>query len=183
MKQLLNNLSNTISEDFKISFTSGQLIINEEDSKCKKVVLKSKKKQIFAFSLDKSLKKPCKVFTYLNQSTPTITKANDGIIFYIYNGEIFILLIELKSKHLNDYKKQLQAGKNFVLYLLNILNNSFEKNYTIKEDNIKCVVFSLRQTARKQGTSRKIIKYEEVNGMNIAELQCNDSHYIEKFFY
>ncbi len=182
MKQLINNLSNTISKDFKISFTSGELIINEEDSKCNKVVLKSKKNQIFTFSLDKRLRNSCKVFPYLNQSTATITKANDGIIFYIHNKEICILLIELKSKHLNDYKKQLQAGKNFVFYLLSILNNSFEKNYTIKKENIKCVVFSLRQTARKQGTKRQNSTYEKISGLNIAELQCNDNHYIEKFF-
>jgi hypothetical protein len=54
------------------------------------------------------------MFPFFNQSLGNITKANDGIIFYKNGNDIFVLLIELKSNNLGDYKKQLQAGKNFV---------------------------------------------------------------------
>ena len=181
MQQLLNNLSDTIDDYFKVPLRSGEFEFIEENAGCKKVILQSKRRQVFAFSLDKNLPNRCKMFPFLNQSTPIINKVNDGIIFYWKNNEIFVLLIELKTTNLGDYTKQLHAGKNFVFYLLGILNNSFSKSYTIEENNIKCLVFSLRNTARKQGTRRKTISYESVNGLNIAELQCNDTHILEKF--
>ncbi len=181
MTQLLTNLSNTINRDLIIPLVSGELEIKEDGAECKKVILKSKRKKIFAFSLDRNLDNRCKMFPFLNQTTPLINKVNDGIIFYLNDNKISVLLIELKSNNLGEYKKQLQSGKNFVLYLLEILNNSFSKRYTIKDEDIKCLLFTLRKTARKQGTKRDNITYEKVDGLNIAELQCNDSHIIEKF--
>jgi len=121
------------------------------------------------------------MFPYFNQTTPLVNKVNDGIVFYLNDNKINILLIELKTNNLGEYKKQLQAGKNFVFYLLGVLNNSFSKNYIVSEKNIKCLVFSLRKTVRKQGTKRTTISYENINGLNIAEMQCNDNHIIEKF--
>ena len=181
MQEFITNLSNTINEDFKIALVSNEIEIKEENSECKKVILESKRKNIFAFSLDINLSNRCKMFPFFNQSTNSINKVNDGIIFYINNNKIFVFLIELKTKQLGDYMKQLQAGKIFAFYLLGILNNSFSKNYKIDKENIKCLVFSLRKTSRKQGTKRTNISYETINGLNIAELQCNNKHIIEKF--
>jgi len=181
MTQLITNLSNTIHKDLIVPFISNEIEIKENGAECKKVILTSKRKQIFAFSLDINLDNRCKMFPFLNQTTPLVNKVNDGIIFYLNNNEIFILLIELKSNNLGEYKKQLHSGKNFALYLLKILNNSFSKNYTIEDKNIRCLVFSLRKTARKQGTKRTNIIYQNIDGLNIAELQCNDNHFIEKF--
>jgi len=181
MKQLLINLSNTINKDLIIASISDELIFREDRAMCKKVILTSKRKNIFAFSLDKSLDNTCKMFPFFNQGTTSLNKVNDGIIFYLNNNQIYVLLIELKTNNLGEYKKQLQAGKSFVLYLLEVLNNTFASTYKIKEENIKCLIFSLRKTARKQGSKRKNIEYEKINGLNIAELQCNDNHIIEKF--
>jgi len=181
MKQLITNLENTIHQDLIIPFVSDEIEIKEDNAKCKKVILKSKRKQIFAFSLDINLDNRCKMFPFFNQTTAFVNKVNDGIVFYLNNNQIFVLLIELKTNNLGNYIKQLQSGKNFTSYLIGILNNSFGKNYSIKEENIKCLVFSLRKTARKQGTKRVKISYKKINGLNIAELPCNDSHIIEKF--
>lgn len=184
MKQFLSNISNTIHQDFIIPVGSGEVEIKEEQSeaKCKKVILKSQSKQVFAFSLDRNLVNRCKVFPFFNKSTALIHKVNDGIVFYINNNQIFVLLVELKSNHLGKYQEQLQAGKVFVYFLLGILNNAFAKNYVIEEKNIKCLVFSVKKTARKQGTKRKAIEYEQINGLNIAnDLQCHKTYYIENF--
>jgi tyrosine-protein phosphatase YwqE len=180
MTHLLTNLSNTIQKEFIIPVISRELEFRENNSPCNKVILKSSRNQIFAFSLDKSLGKNCKIFPFFC-NTATLNKVNDGIVFCINNNEIFVLLIELKTANLGDYKKQLQAGKLFILFLEGILNNSFSSKYKIKEENIKCLVFSLRKTERKQATSRTKITYQNINGLNIAELQCNDNHIIEKF--
>jgi hypothetical protein len=138
-------------------------------------------KNIFAFSLDYQLQNKYKMFPFFNQSLGNITKVNDGIIFYKNGNDIFVLLIELKSNNLGDYKKQLQAGKNFVNYLKNMLNLMFNKNYQIDKDNIRCIVFSTRKTQRKQGTKRENIKFAHINGLLISEQQCNQTFYIEKF--
>jgi len=135
MKQILINLSNTINSDLHLKIVSKEITIteNKSDAICKKVNFKSTTNNIFAFSLDYDMSNRCKIFPYFNQSTVGINKVNDGIIFYIKNSEIYVLIIELKSTNLSDYKKQLQAGKIFVLYLLEILNNSFSKKYILKE--------------------------------------------------
>jgi len=181
MTQLLTNLSNTINKDLIIPLVSGEVEFTEDDAECSKIILKSKRKNIFAFTLDKNLAKRCDMFPFFNQQTPMINKVNDGIVFYINDNKIFILLIELKSNNLGKYKEQLKAGKIFVSYLLGVLNNSFQRTYIVEEKNIKCLVFSLRKTARKQGTKRTSILYKQIDGLNIAELDCNTTHYLEKF--
>lgn len=183
MKQLISDLSSVIHEDFILKLSSSELEIKEEnsDEDCRKVIFKFNNKQIFAFSLDNKLEGRCKIFPFFNQSTENINKVNDAIVFYCKSGKIYVFLIELKSKQLGDYKKQLHSGKNFALYLVRVLNSSFSKCYTLEEKNIKCLVFSLRKTGRKQGTKRKNIKYEPIDGLNIAELQCNNTHIFEKF--
>jgi hypothetical protein len=181
MKNLLTNLSNTIHEDFAIALPSQEIEISENNSNCKKVILKTSKENVFAFSLDRKLKQPCKVFSFFNSSTKGINKVNDGIVFYCKNDEIFVLLVELKSNKLGDYKKQLQAGKNFTNYLLSVVNSSFSKKYILKDEHIKCLVFSLRKTSRKQSTKKNKMSFEEINGLHIAELECNSSYFISQF--
>ncbi len=183
MQNIITNLSNIINSDLVIPIISKEITINEikNESGCQKVILKLTSKNIFAFSLDYQLQNKCKMFPFFNQSLGNITKVNDGIIFYKNGNDIFVLLIELKSNNLADYKKQLQAGKNFVLYLKNMLNLMFNKNYQIDKDNIRCIVFSTRKTQRKQGTKRENIKFANINGLLISEQQCNQTFYIEKF--
>lgn len=181
MKKFLRNVSDTIHKDLIITNVSDEFEIEESNAACKKIVLKSKRKNIFAFSLDQNLNNRCKMFPFFNQETPHVNKVNDAIFFYINDSKIFVLLIELKTNNLGNYKKQLQSGKNFVGYLIEVLNNSFSKAYRVEEENIKCLVFSVRKTVRKQGTKRTNVSYENIDGLYIAELQCNDSHFIEKF--
>ena len=47
----------------------------------------------------------CKMFPFLNQTTPLVNKVNDGIVLYLNNSQIFVLLIELKTNNLGNYKK------------------------------------------------------------------------------
>ena len=54
MKQLLINLANTIDKNLILNLVTNEIDIIEDGSECKKVTLKSKRKQIFAFSLDKN---------------------------------------------------------------------------------------------------------------------------------
>ena len=88
MTRLLTNLSNTINKNFIIPLVSGELEIIESDAECKKVILKSKRNQIFAFSLDKNPSGNCKIFPFFNQTTPLINKVNDGIVLYKNNNFI-----------------------------------------------------------------------------------------------
>lgn len=181
MQNLITNLSNIINSDLVIPIISKEITINEikNERGCQKIILASK--NIFAFSLDYQLQNRCKMFPFFNQSLKNITKVNDGIIFYKNGNDIFVLLIELKSNNLGDYKKQLQAGKNLVFFLKNMLNLMFNKSYQIDDENIRCIVFSTRKTQRKQGTKRENIKFDNINGLLISEQQCNKSFYIEKF--
>jgi hypothetical protein len=175
-------MSSSINNDLILPLTSKKIEVREsKDTSCKSIVFKSTSKNIFAFSLDYQLSKGCKIFPFFNQSLGNINKVNDAIILCEKDSEYYLLLIELKSNNLGDYKKQLQAGKNFSLYIISMLNLVFAKNYEIKDENIRCLVASTRKTPRKQGSKRKNIKYEIVNGLNIAEINCNSTVQIEKF--
>jgi len=182
MTDFLSNISSSINEDLILPLVSKEIKVTElKNPSCKSIIFKSVSKNIFAFSLDYQLAKRCKILPFFNQSLGDINKVNDAIIFYEKGSEQYLLLIELKSNNLGDYKKQLQAGKNFSLYLVSMLNLTFGKNYEIKDENIRCLVVSTRKTPRKQGSKRKNIKYDIVNGLNIAEINCNSTVQIEKF--
>lgn len=189
MKELKCNLEETINNELIIPRESNHIIKfteNNPESKCKKVILKSTRKNskeiFFAFSLDKSIDDNKHMFPFFNQRTKRIKRVNDGILFYIKDDKIFILLIELKSKCISGYTKQLQAGKNFVLYLLEVLNSSFDKKYKIEKENIKCVLFSLRDIPKKDTTKKNNVQYQTKNGLQISCLRCNETYRMKKFF-
>jgi len=186
MQNLIKHLSDALNKELSIDIISKEITIQElqnkeKNSSCKKVTLKTTSKSLIAFSLDTKISGQSRIFPFFNNSLGSINKANDGIIFYKKDNNIFVLLIELKSNNLGSYKHQLQAGKNFILYLNNMLNLTFSKKYNIKDENIKCLVFSTRKTERKFQKTRKNIIFEDIDGLNIVELQCNEIHYIEKF--
>ncbi len=181
MTELITNLSNVIHPDLSIPIIHNEVVIKEDTAECKKVSLKSTTKSIFAFSLDSKVFGKCKMFPFFCQTLGNINKVNDGIIFYKKGTEIFVFLIELKSNNLGEYKKQLQAGKNFLLYIINIINSTYDKTYKLNNKNIKCLVFSTRKSPQKHTTSRRNVEYKHINGLYIAEFKCNDTHYMEKF--
>ena len=183
MKQLVTSLSNAINNDLHIPIISREITVSENNihTSCKKVTFKSTSENIFAFSLDYKFKEKIKIFPFFDQSLANITKVNDCIIFYVIKNKIHIFLVELKSNNLSDYKIQLQAGKNFVHYLNNMMNLVFQKNYFIDEKDIKCLVFTTRNMPQKQGTKKTNIEYENINGLNISYHPCGSTFQLDKF--
>lgn len=184
MSSLLVELSNVINENLKIPIVSKEINIEEDDEQttCKNLKFICNNNKYFAFTLDRCIPRNAHRFPFFNQSQDVINKANDSIIVHDNNGEIYILLVELKSDNLGTYLKQLKCGKSFIEYIFNIINIKYSKNYVINDDNVRCVVATTRRTVRKPSFKRQNVSFEIRNNMKVTEQQCNEVHHICKFF-
>jgi len=115
MQNLIPNLARIINSDLHIKMRDKviEIIETKENASCKKVTFNSTNKNIFAFSLDKQLNNKCKMFPFFNQLEGELSKVTDSIIFCKQETTIFVLLIELKSNNLNQYRTHLRSLRNF----------------------------------------------------------------------
>ncbi len=159
-----------IDNDFKLN--TDPLIIEEkknkgnDKSKGRYVTLK-KTGKIFVFSFDKDEEK-LRVFRFFNNSAKDINKKNDAIILCENKGEIYVLLIELKSGKIGGALKQLLSGKIFVDFIVSLINLHYGKNLSVK---YRGIVFSTRKTPKKKPTKR-LTKRGEIIYKNHCGLEC-----------
>lgn len=104
------------------------------------------------------------------------TKINDQIILYFNNNTLKVILLELKSKKIGHYKKQLLMGKAYIEFILSILKA--EKEFNIPIIEYRGFVFTTDERVRKQPTRRKksFIPDEETSGIKIKRLSNNASY-------
>ncbi len=176
--QFISLLDKIINPNFKLSNSGGNITFIEKqvsEGKCEKVIIQTSRK-VFALSLDIKGLEP---FSCFNRSIKEYTKKNDGILFFLKNNQLIVLLIELKSDNLGQYLKQLKAGKNFSQYLINQINIFSELNIEKEDIVYKAIVFSTRNIPAK-GTTRKLkLKFEDRSDLSCAELNCNTSHKLQ----
>lgn len=83
-------------------------------------------------------------------------------------GEIYVLLIELKSGKIGGALKQLLSGKIFVDFIVSLINLHYGKNLSVK---YRGIVFSTRKTPKKKPTKR-LTKRGEIIYKNHCGLEC-----------
>ena len=134
-----------------------------------------------AFSLDQDEDRHFRVFPFFSPSVRGINSKNDGIIFCRKNGQIYVLLIELKSKRSGKYLMQLKSARNFV----NFLTATIDLHYSISMDVIyRAILFDTsdkRRSPKKGLTKRRKIVFNKVDGLDIARLRCNETYYLAQF--
>jgi hypothetical protein len=180
MTQLINNLKATIEDSFQIKckFNTIEICESQVDSKCKKVEFEvGSKENSFAYTLD--IRRD--VFPFY-ASINGLKKVNDATLVYKQGAEFFVLLIEMKSNNTGEYLKQLKSGRNFINFVIETININFGKSYTLKEENIRCVLFDVRRIPTKTGTKRENIKFENRNGLNVVNQECNEKYFLVKYF-
>lgn len=184
MHQLISHLKDSIDDAFYLSCSGKELTIVEKDSgaSCKKIIFRTASTKFFALSLDVKLSKGCQVFPFFKSSQPGLSKVNDAIVFYTKGSEVFLVLVELKSSKPGRYLKQLKAGLSFARFLLDIIGETHKKTYSLKDENIRCVLFDTRKHPPK-GTSQrkgKGVSFEDRSGLWVTHQPCNDVVQLEK---
>ncbi len=143
---------------FRIYPDKGAFSICEkaEGASGRSATLKTRGK-VFAFSLDQDEDRHFRVFPFFNPSAGGISSKNDGIIFCRRNGQVYVLLIELKSRRAGKYLMQLRSARNFVNFLAATIN----LHYSIRlPPTCRGILFDTsdkRRSSRKGLTKRKKI--------------------------
>lgn len=167
---------------FRIYPDKGALVIREKAERAggKFVTLKTSGKT-FAFSLDQDEDRHFRVFPFFNASAKGVNTKNDGIIFCRKNGQVYALLIELKSKRSGKYLMQLKSARNFVNFLISTIH----LHYSIHTDVVcRAILFDTndkRRSPRKGLTKRRKMVFDKVDGLDIARLRCNETYYLAQF--
>ncbi len=145
----------TIQEENKNS--TGHQIIIKNIKNCISIKLDQDKSEIYFFKKDVTI--------------------NDETIFYINDEKLYVLLLELKSKKKGKGEKQIQYGKIFANFIVEILEK--ENNMKFKEIEYRGYIFSTNKIARKSPLKReKTIKADsQKDGIYIKEFK-NNSEYI-----
>lgn len=82
------------------------------------VKLRAPNRHSFAFSLDNQDEPP---FVFFNASPPErIAKMCDAIVAMNFKNELCLFVIEQKTQHPDDYKKQLANGRHFCNWLFSL---------------------------------------------------------------
>ncbi len=128
-KELYSLFKQTINKNHQLKGEVGKWQLSEND-----VTIKfATSIESFGFSLDKETVKD--VFGFFSDSPPkNIAKMCDGIIVLQHQEKNYIFLIEQKTKHPNQYKKQLINGLYFCQWLLSLL-----EKYKYYEGEVKYI--------------------------------------------
>lgn len=139
----IDRLSNILDHFFKEDVVS-KLQEKQEDMQIDFI---TDNKRFLSFSFDKqplpSKDFPKGLFPFFNKGESKVNSFCDYIIFTENSGNLFVLLIELKSGK-NNVTKQLDAGKCFADFIVSTLNRVYNLNVTpqirkisIRKGNIK----------------------------------------------
>ena len=131
----------------------------EEPSASMKVDLIQDRCQSIVFKFDKQLEREYKggIFPFFNSTKAKVCKVCDYIIFSEYNGNLYALIIELKTSAQSTLP-QIKAGECFVDYVISTVNRINNTNHTIQKRRV-----SIREFQRKKKTKLQEIKYDENN--------------------
>lgn len=143
-----------LNPDFKVNDN-----FLEEPSASMKVDLIQDRCQSIVFEFDKQLGREYKggIFPFFNSTKAKVCKVCDYIIFSEYNGNLYALIIELKTSAQSTLP-QIKAGECFVDYVISTVNRINDTNHTIQKRRV-----SIREFQRKKKTKLKEIEYDENN--------------------
>lgn len=165
----LNRLSNILDDFFKEDTVSRL----QEPKENMYIDFVSDNKRFLSFSYDKTMPSrdfPKGLFPFFNRGTGLVTSFCDYIIFTEKGGNLFILLIELKSGR-DNVTKQLEAGKCFAEYVVSTLNRVYNQNI-----NPEIRKISIRKRNIKPKQQKKRIQY-----IDNFHTFCDNKFWLKKY--
>lgn len=172
-EKLIEHFSNIIKNEFKPPFTGGTIEL--QDGLCKPIKL-NKKGKVLCIQTDKKVKGWNNNFPFFNESVKNLCSISDYILFYPVDKQLFVFIIELKSKNTDGSPDQLKAGFELSKY---ICRTAFRLiNYPNIKTEYRCLVFSHKVF---KGTSKpKSIFDKELNSeIKYAHLQSGSTYSLD----
>jgi len=187
-KSLVELLPDLIAEEFHLPInTEGMLRITEEQiqAACRWVEIRTKQSvPSFGFSIDKPRKigEGDPVFPFFNPKEAGICSKNDAFLVCQKNQQIYVLLIELKSKNLGKYLNQLHAARSFFQFIIARIRLYYQCSHNLDKIQFRGLLFSCRRSPDKGTTKHKKVEFNDRNGLLVTEQECNQSYYLTRFF-
>jgi len=163
------------------------LVIEEKnkESVCKQVEIRLKKSiSCFAFSIDKNREKGQSdpIYPFFNEKIECIGSKNDAVFCIQHATQIYILLLELKSKNTTGYLDQLLAAKGLVEFIVHRIRLCYLSINNINNIIFKGILFSCR-CVPDEGLTKKqqCIDFKEKHGLLVTEQHCDTIYHIKQF--
>ena len=159
MKSFPHLLNSVIPNEFHFQLVKGDkntLRLVEEKEKLSVDIKIKSSENISCFSFDKNkITKSDAIFPFFNPSVKGLCTKNDYILVHQKGNQIYVFLIELKSKNKNEYLKQLLAGRLFFQFIIDrikLCNSDFQD---LDKDNFlyRGVLFRIDKKTPEKGTS------------------------------
>ncbi len=184
-KPLFELLPNLIAKNFLIDENNHCIRIEEhQQADCKFVEIRLKQSiPCFCFSIDKKRKKGegDPIFPFFNPEEKGICSKNDAILICQKEQKLYVLLIELKSKNPGDYLKQLQAAQTFVQFIFARIELYYKCKHSLKNLEFRGILFSCRRIHNEGLTKRKKMNFNDRNGLQVTEQDCNQTYHLQAF--
>lgn len=188
MRSIPNLLNQVISEDFHFLLVNGDKntlrIIEEKENLSVDIKLKNSD-NVSCFSFDKDkLSGADAVFPFFNSSINGLCTKNDYILVHQKGNQVYVFLIELKSKNSTGYLKQLRAGKLFFQFVIDRIKLCHSDLPDLDKDNFhyKGILFRIDRITPEKGISRhKKLEFNQNQGLDVCIQNYNNVYYLSQF--
>ncbi|MEY3881325.1 MAG: hypothetical protein RIQ94_2121 [Pseudomonadota bacterium] len=190
MKSLPHFLMDAISKEFHFPHVKGDkntLRLIEDQVPLASVDIKIKNSDnISCFSFDKKRqpKSGDAIFPFFNASEGGLCTKNDYILVCQKGNQVYVFLIELKSKNTGDYLKQLKAGKLFFQFIIDrikLFNSDFQD---LDKDNLhyKGILFRIDRTTPNKGTTKqRKLEFNKTPDLDVCILNYENFYHLSQF--
>lgn len=188
MRSFPNLLNEIISEEFHFPLVSGnkntlRLIEEKESLSVEIKINNSDNISCFSFDKDKESKSDT-IFPFFNPAIKGLCTKNDFILVYQKGNQVYVFLIELKSKNSNGYLKQLRAGKLFFQFIIDRIKLCHPDFNDFDYDNLhyKGILFRIdRETAVKETSKHKKLEFNQTEDLDVCIQSYDNVYYLSQF--
>lgn len=183
MRNLLEHLRTCTADTFHYSKGTGKKIVLTEfdpGAACTEVVIDSKNIQTFVLQLDQQPAPD--IHPLLSSGEPELRKRCDYILFCLKENSIICLLIELKSYNPGRWIKQCIAGKAITDYIVSMIDNKFDTNYSGNIE-FRMLNFNMKRASGLKGRKKKKTQVSGLSfnrhpqtGILFAHRPCNTNY-------
>jgi hypothetical protein len=186
MQSLPHILATVISEDFHFHPVERNTLRLIEEKEKLSVDIKIKTSDIIScFSFDKDKKsKADAVFPFFNSTVNGLCTKNDFILVHQKGNNVYVFLIELKSKNSNGYLKQLRAGKLFFQFVVDKIKlcNSECKDFNKYNLHYRGILFRINRGRPDKGTSRHSkLEFNKNQDLDVCIQGYDNVYYLSQF--
>jgi len=186
MRSIPNLLNQVISEDFHFLLVEkNTLRLFEEKEKLSVDIKVKDSDNVSCFSFDKDKQsKADAVFPFFNPTVNGLCTKNDFILVHQKGNQVYVFLIELKSKNKGDYLKQLRAGKLFFQFVIDRIKLCHSDFQDLDKGNLhyKGILFRIDRTTPNKGTTKqRKLEFNQTSDLDVYIQNYENIYYLSQF--